>query len=71
MTKEEWNQEPGWEITLPKFLVVPKFTPQSLLFTIIIGGFLFNQFLMWKMSSSGTLNKLFSISISITRKNDK
>lgn len=38
------------------------------LFIIIIVGFLFNQFLMWKMGSSGILNKLFSISINITRK---
>lgn len=39
-----------------------------ILLIIIVAGFLFNQFLMWKMGSSGILNKLFSISINITRK---
>ncbi len=38
------------------------------LLVVIIGGFLFNQFLMWRMGSSGNLNKLFSISINITKK---
>lgn len=39
-----------------------------ILLIIIIAGFLFNQFLMWKMGSSGIIDKLFSISINITRK---
>ncbi|MCL4417107.1 MAG: hypothetical protein M1268_02870 [Patescibacteria group bacterium] len=49
----------------------PKISISAILLAIIIGGFLFNQFLMWKMSSSGTLNKPFSISINITKKNGK
>ena len=49
----------------------PKISISVIFLVIIIGGFLFNQFLMWKMDSSSILNKLFSISISITRKNDK
>ena len=38
------------------------------LLIFIVVGFLFNQFLMWRMGSSGILNKLFSISINITKK---
>lgn len=69
MTEEEWNQESGWEITVPKFLAVPKFTPQSLLFTIIIGGFLLNQVLIWRIIFSGSLNTILpTISINITKK---
>src|SRR3972149_8639890 len=40
----------------------------AILLAIIIGAFLFNQFLIWRMSSSGILGKLFSISINITKK---
>ncbi len=47
-----------------------------LLLVIIIGGFLFNQFLMWRMGSFGILNKqiisfgknLSPISIELTKK---
>lgn len=46
----------------------PKVSISMVLLIIIIGGFLLNQFLMWRMGSSGVLNKLFSISINITRK---
>lgn len=49
----------------------PKISATVILLVIIMGGFLFNQFLMWRMSSSGILNKLLNLTISITRKNDK
>lgn len=39
-----------------------------ILLVIIIGAFLFNQFLMWRMNSSGFLSKLFNINITVTKK---
>ena len=39
-----------------------------ILIAIIIGGFLLNQFLMWRMNSSGILSKLFNINITFTKK---
>ena len=39
-----------------------------ILLAVIIGGFLLNQFLMWKMDSSGILSKLLNISIIFTKK---
>lgn len=51
-------------------LSFPKISVNVILLAIIIGGFLFNQFLMWRVDSSGSLNKLFSISINITKKNN-
>ncbi|HAZ29830.1 TPA: hypothetical protein DCY43_03775 [candidate division WWE3 bacterium] len=61
------------DIKVP-FYASPK--NNALLLGIIIGGFLFNQFLMWRMGSSGILNgqvisfgkKLFPISIELTKK---
>ena len=49
----------------------PNISISVILLIVIIGGFLFNQFLMWKTGSPGILGKLFSVSISITKKNDK
>lgn len=46
----------------------PKISISVVLLIIIIGGFLLNQFLTWRMDSSGILGKLFSISINITKK---
>lgn len=40
----------------------------KILLAIIIGGFLFNQVLMWRMNSSNFLSKLFNINITITKK---
>lgn len=40
----------------------------SILLAIIIGGFLLNQFLMWKLNSSGSSDKPFDISISVSKK---
>jgi len=40
----------------------------KILLAIIIGGFLFNQFLMWRMDSSGIISKLLNISITFTKK---
>lgn len=39
-----------------------------MLLVIIIGAFLFNQFLIWRMNSSNFLSKLFNINITITKK---
>ncbi|HCE30975.1 hypothetical protein A2778_05515 [Candidatus Daviesbacteria bacterium RIFCSPHIGHO2_01_FULL_40_24] len=39
-----------------------------ILLIVIIGAFLFNQFLMWRMNSSGFLSKLFNINITVTKK---
>lgn len=50
------------QITLPKIPI------SVILLIIIIGGFLLNQYLMWRMGSSGILSKLFSITINITKK---
>jgi len=40
----------------------------SILLAIIIGGFLLNQFLMWKLNSAGSSGKPFDISISVSKK---
>lgn len=48
----------------------PKISISVILLTVIIGGFLLNQILMWKMNSS-YFTKPFSISVNITRKNVK
>lgn len=40
----------------------------KILLAIIVGGFLFNQVLMWRMNSSNFLSKLFNINITITKK---
>ncbi len=55
------------QLSTPK-ISFPKISISVILLIIIIGGFLFNQFLMWRMNSSGILGKLFSISINITKK---
>lgn len=39
-----------------------------ILFVIIIGAFLLNQFLMWRMNSFGILNKLLNINITVTKR---
>jgi len=48
----------------------PKITVSLILLIIIIAGFLFNQFQMWKLNLSNQ-NKQFTINISITKKNAK
>ena len=56
-----------YDIPIPK-ISLPKISISVILLIIIIGGFLFNQFLMWKMDSPGSINNLLPISISITKK---
>lgn len=51
-------------------IFLPKISISKILLGIIILGFFFNQFLILRMDSSGTL-KPFSISINITKKNAK
>ncbi|MBI2314500.1 hypothetical protein HYU93_00350 [Candidatus Daviesbacteria bacterium] len=59
-----------------QFQTLPKDTgPQALmkklsviLLIVIIGAFIFNQFLMWRMNSDNFLSKLFNINITITKK---
>lgn len=40
----------------------------SILLAIIIGGFLLNQYLMWKLNSAGFSDKPFDINISVSKK---
>ena len=47
---------------------IPKISISIILPVIIIGAFLFNQLLMWRMNSSGFLSKLFNINITVTKK---
>lgn len=56
------HQIPTSKISFPRISIT------VILLVIIIGGFLFNQFLMWRMGSTGILGKLFSVSINITKK---
>jgi len=56
--------------TRPAKKSFPKITASLILLIIIIGGFLFNQFLTWKLNSSSQ-NKQFTINISISKKNAK
>ncbi len=59
-----------------QFQTLPKYTGSQalmkklsvILLIVIIGAFLFNQFLMWRMNSSSFLSKLFNINITITKK---
>ncbi len=44
------------------------FPVTSILLIIIIGGFLFNQFLLWKMDLPGNITNLFPIGISTTER---
>jgi len=62
-------------LRFPKDIVIPtpkisfpKIPIKVILLAIIIGAFLFNQFLMWKTGSFDILSKLFSISVNITKK---
>ena len=50
---------------------IPKITWPVIFLLIIIESFLTNQYLMWKMTSLGILQKPFYISINITKKNNK
>lgn len=47
---------------------VPKISLIKALLIIIIGGFILNQLLIIKLSSTGIFGKLFNINISITKK---
>ncbi len=58
------NQPSDAKISLPRISV------SLILLIIIIAGFLFNQFQMWKLNLSSQ-NKQFTINISITKKNAK
>jgi len=49
---------------------LPKISISLVLLIMIIGGFLLNQFLMWKLNSSNQ-NMPFTINVSITKKNAK
>lgn len=65
------NQASNGRISFPR--ISRGIKPQSpsismMLLVIIIGGFLFNQFLLWKMDSPGSISNLLPISISITKK---
>lgn len=65
------NQASNHDISFPRVsrnmgLQVSLLT--KILLAVIIGGFLFNQVLMWRMNSSNFLSKLFNINITITKK---
>lgn len=47
---------------------LPKVKIRAIILGLIIGGFFFNQILIWKMSLSGIMEKPFSVKINITRK---
>ena len=55
-------------IPIPK-ISLPKISISVILLIIIIGGFLLNQLLMWRLFSFGSLEKLLpTITINITKK---
>lgn len=49
----------------------PKISIRTIVFILIIGGFILNQILIWKTVLSGNSSKPFSVSINITKKNGK
>ena len=61
------GQVSAHEVSLPKIGSQASLLSKIRL-AIIIGGFLFNQFLMWRMDSSGIISKLLNISITFTKK---
>ena len=55
-------------ITKPE---ITKISIKTVVFILIIGGFILNQILIWRTILSGNFNKPFSVSINITKKNGK
>lgn len=77
ISEEEMSKIKGPDQTSTHKILLPgtfryvnlRFSLLSKIFlAIIIGGFLFNQVLMWRMNSSNFLSKLFNINITITKK---